>query len=84
MLTAKVMESSGDYNNHFVTIKDEDTTIFSECLIGFNNTLLAVELRGIVMNQQPEAIEQLDVYGYSGELSNKTIIPKLIKYNEEH
>lgn len=82
-ITLRVMESSHDYNNHFVTITVDDEDIFDECLKKFNNTPLSFELEKLVTNKETIAIESRDCYGYKGELPNLDIVSKLIEYNTQ-
>lgn len=84
MIILRVMESSGDYNNHNVTIKRDDETVFSKQLKGFNNTPLASKLEKLCINKQSDSIESLDCYGYKGELENMEIILELVEYNKDN
>lgn len=84
MITVRVMESSGDYNNHHVTIKDKGNVLIDTYLMGFNNTPLAFKLGKLCINKQPDSIEALDCYGYKGELENTDIVSELEQYNKEH
>ena len=84
MNTIYLMESSSNYNNHHVTIKQDGETLFDTYLMAFNNTPLASKLESLVSNKTIASIPALDVYGYAGELSDTSIISELEAYNEAH
>lgn len=85
MYSIETMESSHDYNNHRVTIMDnDDEEVFDEYLIGFNNTPLYNKLRNLIIDRKVIGIDSLDIYGYRGKLEDLSILPELIKYNENN
>ena len=84
MITVNTMESSGDYNNHNITIKENGKVMFDKCLLGFNNTTLYSKLSKLTTNERTVSIPELDVYGYEGELPDLSIISELIEYSNSN
>ena len=81
--TIRVMESSHNYNNHHVTIKQDENTLFDKYLMDFNNSKLSFKLEKLVENQEPDSISALDVYGYKGILTDVSIIEELEQFNNK-
>jgi len=76
----EMMESSSDYNNHNYTLDEEEFH-----LIGINNKPLETSIREYIENLQPDSIESLGIYGYTGEIDDelgKDII-KVFTYIED-